>query len=61
MQVHQHGEGRIEIVRMLIDEGADVNLQHTGEGQTALIRASWSDNTEIVRMLIDEGATKLNN
>jgi ankyrin repeat protein len=47
--------GRVEIVRMLIDAGADVNLQDT-DGWAPLHVAARFGKVEIVRMLIDAGA-----
>ena len=47
--------GKIEIVRMLIDAGANVNVQTNG-GSTPLHEAVRYGSVEIVRMLIDAGA-----
>ena len=44
-----------EISRMLIDAGADVNIQHNG-GWTALHWCADLNHPEIARMLIDAGA-----
>jgi len=44
-----------EIVRMLIERGADVNIKNS-KGMTALMIASRGGRTEIVRMLIERGA-----
>jgi ankyrin repeat protein len=46
--------GRLEIAKMLIDAGADVNVQTNGE--TPLHRAAGRGEVEIARMLIDAGA-----
>ena len=46
-----------EIARMLIDAGADLNIQDE-DGETALhVCAEWN-SLEILRMLIDAGADK---
>jgi ankyrin repeat protein len=48
--------GYIEIVRRLIEKGANLNIQNE-EGETALIIASGNGYTDIVRLLIEAGAT----
>lgn len=47
--------GNPEIIRMLIDAGADVNNNETLAG-TSLHHAVRNDNIEVVRMLIEAGA-----
>jgi cytohesin len=48
--------GRVEIVRMLIDAGADLNVQDE-YGRSPLIWSAYYDNIEeIARVLIDGGA-----
>ena len=49
--------GHGECVRLLLDAGADRNLQNRF-GQTALIRASCEGHVEIVRSLLDARADK---
>merc|ERR1740117_1585 len=46
--------GQTEIVRKLIDAGADLNYQN-GNEFTALVMATWHGHTEIARLLIDAG------
>jgi ankyrin repeat protein len=46
-----------EIVRMLIDAGADLNIQ-SYNGWTALHCCARNNRPEILRMLIDAGADK---
>jgi ankyrin repeat protein len=48
--------GQIEVVKLLLENGANVDLQVKGLGETALYRASKNGNTEIVKLLIDKGA-----
>jgi ankyrin repeat protein len=48
-------EGNFEIVKILIENGADVNLSDN-EGWTPLMRASLSKSPNIVEMLIKKGA-----
>ena len=45
----------IEIVKLLLEHGADINLPDN-YGHTALMMASLEGNTEIVRLLLDQGA-----
>lgn len=49
--------GKTEVVRALVEAGADVNLQNN-EGSTALHTAAFLCHTEIVRILLDHGADK---
>ena len=48
--------GQTEIIRLLIEKGADVNLREDVGGSTALLAAAFFGHTEIVEMLIDKGA-----
>ncbi len=47
--------GRKEVVRALLDKGADVNAKNNS-GLTALISASYLGHIEIVQALLDKGA-----
>ena len=47
--------GYVEIVRLLIDAGADVN-KVWGSGMTPLMRAVIAGRTEVARVLIEHGA-----
>ena len=48
--------GNIEIVRLLLEAGADPNIHKTPPIQTPLMAASAQGHIEIVRMLLDAGA-----
>jgi ankyrin repeat protein len=49
--------GRIEIVRLLLAEGADPDLRDFGgQGDTALSTAAWHGQLEVCRVLLDAGA-----
>ena len=48
---------RIDVVRCLLDKGANVNKQDS-EGWTALHSASYRNNTDVMRMLLQHGAIK---
>ena len=52
--VSQNGD--IEIVRLLLEAGADPNIHKTPPIQTPLMAASAQGHIEIVRMLLDAGA-----
>ena len=49
--------GKTAMAKMLIEAGADVNLQNN-DGSTALHTASFFCRPEIVKMLLDKGADK---
>ncbi|KNG52873.1 Pfs, NACHT and Ankyrin domain protein [Stemphylium lycopersici] len=48
-------EKRLEIIRLLIENGANINKE-TGMHGTALIAASNAGNEDIVQLLLEEGA-----
>ncbi|MFB3042446.1 MAG: ankyrin repeat domain-containing protein, partial [Candidatus Poribacteria bacterium] len=50
-------EGQIEIVRFLLEQGADPNLAD-GDWATPLARIKKEEHTEIVEMLHRHGARK---
>jgi hypothetical protein len=49
--------GNVEIVRMLLERGADVNAKDTFYHVTAMTWALDKGNVEIVRLLLEKGAT----
>ena len=49
--------GQTDIVKVLLDEGADVNFQNN-DGSTALHVAAFFCRPEIVKILLDKGADK---
>lgn len=49
--------GKTAMAKMLIDAGADLNLQNN-DGSTALITAAFFCRPEIVKMLLEKGADK---
>ncbi|OAP54807.1 hypothetical protein AYL99_11255 [Fonsecaea erecta] len=50
------GEGHVEIVKLLLDSGADVNAPGKRYSDTALQAASAKGHVEIVKLLLDSGA-----
>lgn len=49
------GEGRLDAVRYLLDQGADVNA-HDQRGRTALTEAAFYGNAAVIKELILRGA-----
>jgi len=49
--------GKTEIAKMLIDAGADLNIQNN-DGSTALVTAAFFCRPQIVKMLLEKGADK---
>lgn len=47
--------GRVDVMRLLLSSGADINTRTTG-GRTPLIEATESGHVEAVRLLIQSGA-----
>ncbi|MDR1995818.1 ankyrin repeat domain-containing protein [Azonexus sp.] len=48
-------EGKIELMRLFISRGADIN-QANANGETALTLAAWRGNLEAARWLVERGA-----
>jgi hypothetical protein len=48
-------EGNIEMMRLFISRGADINRMN-GNGETALILAAWRGHLDAVKWLIERGA-----
>ena len=48
-------EGNIEMMRLFISRGADINRMN-GNGETALILASWRGHLDAVKWLVERGA-----
>src|SRR5204862_438769 len=48
--------GDVELVRLLLDHGAAVNVAESRGGQTALMWAAADGRSEIARLLIERGA-----
>ena len=49
---------RTDVVRCLLDKGANVNKQNRNDGETALHVASYYNYTDVMRMLLQHGARK---
>lgn len=52
---HEENPDLLEVVELLLRHGPDINKQNA-DGQTPLLRATWSDNVELARKLIESGA-----
>jgi len=48
-------EGNIELMRLFISRGADINKLN-GNGESALVLAAWRGNLDVVQWLVDRGA-----
>ncbi|HEX6736346.1 MAG TPA: ankyrin repeat domain-containing protein [Azonexus sp.] len=48
-------EGKLDLMRLFISRGADINLANAN-GETALVLAAWRGNLEVVQWLIERGA-----
>jgi cell wall assembly regulator SMI1 len=60
---HAAGGGHPEVVKILLDAGAEINRAEPESGKTALIRAAWAvsdrgwpEDVEVVKLLIAAGA-----
>lgn len=49
-------KGQLEVVKVLLDKGADINYQHPISKNTALHLAALSNYPEVVKYLISKGA-----
>ena len=49
--------GHLEVVRLLVDAGADKDKAHN-DGWTPLHRACFKGHVEVVRLLVEAGADK---
>ncbi len=50
-------KGNIEVVKVLLDKGADANAKNK-DGGTALMLAAQDGNLEVVKLLKARGATE---
>jgi serine/threonine-protein phosphatase 6 regulatory ankyrin repeat subunit B len=48
-------KGHSEIVRLLLENNADINIK-TSEGATALMISAANGHTEVVKLLLEKGA-----
>ena len=57
IQESAHRKASVDLIRTLIDIGADVNAQaQEGDYGTALIAAAFEGNLDIVKLLLEAGA-----
>lgn len=48
--------GHESLVRLLLDMGADIDMQHAEDKKTALHKAVWYEHEAVLRVLLDKGA-----
>jgi ankyrin repeat protein len=51
-----NGSASIDVTKLLIEKGADVNFQSTKDGMTPLMVAVTKGSAEIVKLLLEKGA-----
>jgi hypothetical protein len=49
-------QANLEVVKLLIERGADVNAQDTLDGRTALMGAAHKGRDDVVKLLVEHGA-----
>lgn len=49
-------QGSLDIVKLLVENGACINQQDRGNGFTALIKATFRNHADVVRYLLEAGA-----
>ena len=49
-------QGSLELVQLLVENGACINQQDRGNGFTALIKAAFKNHADVVRYLLEVGA-----
>ena len=49
-------QGSLDLVQLLVENGACINQQDRGNGFTALIKAAFRNHADVVRYLLDAGA-----
>lgn len=50
------GRGHLDVLRVLLDAGADVNMRQPTTDLTALMAASWHGHLAIAKLLVQRGA-----
>lgn len=48
--------GEVEVIKMLLDQGVDINLMPEGGGLSALHWAVYNDHHQLMRFLVERGA-----
>jgi len=51
-------EGDLDLVKLYLDYGSDINAHDPSNGETALHGAVWSGSPTLVRYLVEHGADK---
>jgi ankyrin repeat protein len=56
MRVVSRQKGHVDVAKLLLDRGAQINMQHSFGGGTALMWAILFDEVDCVRLLLERGA-----
>ena len=51
-------DGKLDLVKLLVENGACINQADQGNGFTALIKAVWQNHPEVVAYLLDKNADR---
>jgi len=54
--MHAAWNGNIDVVRLLLDSGADIEMMGGNFNDPALVKAAKKDHIDVVRLLLDRGA-----
>ena len=54
-----HAVDHIDIVKYLVEAGADINLTNRGYGRTAFMYAAWGCNIDVVKYLFEESGQQI--
>ncbi len=50
------GGGHLEVVKFLLDKGADINVRSWNSNETPIMSATWSGHAKVIKVFIEKGA-----